>query len=111
MSTRHSLEDLWHALHVAVRTPDKALPVDAVLPDPEARLATFMEIKSRRKDRLTIEMESLPQEQEVEVPVMTEEMGVEEPAPPVDEVTDLDEELRSRLSGNGFAELDDVSPE
>jgi hypothetical protein len=102
-------EELWAALERAVRTYTESLPVDAFLPDPEDQVARLMQKRAEKIKPVHVEEEQEFVIQEDSLQEIVDETEIlENPPAPVNESKDLDAELRSQLSGNDFAELDDM---
>jgi hypothetical protein len=101
-------EELWTALEVAVRTPAEPLPVDAFLPDPREEVLRVMEERARSKRTVTAETPPAALSHDDSFQEIVEQTEMIEPSPPANDAGSLEEELRSKLSGNSFADLDDV---
>lgn len=101
-------EDLWAALELAVRTHAETLPVDAFLPDPKQVVSRLMrERAEKRRPAPVAEAPETPSHDE-SFQELVEATEIIEPPTPVKEARSVEDELRSKLSGNSFAELDDV---
>lgn len=107
-------EELWAVLERAVRTYTESLPVDAFLPDPEDQVARLMQKRAEKINPVHVEPVHVEEEQEFVIQedslqeIVDETEILENPPAPLNESKDLDAELRSQLSGNDFAELDDM---
>lgn len=110
MSSQEQEERVWAALEIAVRTHGEPLPLDAFLQDPEEAVAHLMKVRAERNapepSQAQEVHEALVQEELFEE--IIEETEIIEPLESLEEETDVEDELRRQLSGDSFAELDDV---
>jgi len=100
------MEALWKKLKVAVNTYGERLPVDAFLPDPESRIAERLRQRAAR-NRRPGSVEGIP------IPEPSSGTGMEDAeekpsSPPEQEGTSLEEDLRRCLTGNAFADPEDL---
>jgi|GEM_PF-2576641 len=100
------MDVLWKKLEVAVNTYGEALPVDAFLPAPEKI------VEKQRRQREARRRRAEPVE-ELTIPDSVAEIRMDEAvekssAPPEQEATSLEEDLRRRLTGGAFADPEEL---
>ncbi|OIP64997.1 MAG: hypothetical protein CO150_01985 [Nitrospirae bacterium CG_4_9_14_3_um_filter_53_35] len=108
MESKMDYGKLWTGLETAVRRYQDRLPVDDFLPDPEEQVSRLMQERMKRRRPLVREEDPSSQIQDEPLQGMVDQAEIGGPQHPLNEKRDIEKELRSRFSGNSFAELEDV---
>jgi len=95
---------LWKKLEWEVNHYQESLPVDSFLPDPETWIKGRRRQKVQKDRSKPVEASSIPKSP----PVIERDVGENEGGPASGPEVSLDEDLRRRLTGNDFADPEEL---